>query len=158
MKLLHLALFTLLLFTTATTYATSFRSYHNSRFNYEVHYPSFLIPQGESENGDGQKLQGNKAELIVYGSYLPESLDEAYASAKAQLKDFSIKYDVKKPNFFVISGENANQIAYFKTIQVCGENINMQLFYPRSERKEWESLVNKISQSFKYSSASCKKS
>ena len=35
---------------------TEWATYHNARFDFSISYPNFLIPQGESGNGDGQKF------------------------------------------------------------------------------------------------------
>jgi hypothetical protein len=63
----------------------NYRTYHNARFDYSISYPAnILVPQGEAENGDGQKfLSGNgRAEMLVYGSHnsLDQSLRQVYES------------------------------------------------------------------------------
>lgn len=49
-----------------------YRTYHNIRFGYSISYPAdSLIPQGEAENGDGQKFlsRDGRTEMLVYGSH-----------------------------------------------------------------------------------------
>ncbi len=56
-----------------------YQTYHNLRFGYSIAYPkTILYPQGESDNGDGQKFLSKEADasLIVYGSY--NALDQTY--------------------------------------------------------------------------------
>lgn len=158
MKYLFSTLLFLFVPMVSVTYATTFtfNSYHNARFNYKIDYPDFLIPQGESENGDGQHIKNKNTVLIVYGSYSPEAIDEAFKYAKNDLKNFKIKYTIKKKNYFIIRAENAEQSAYFKTIFICNENINMRLYYPREDEGKWRPLSNRISQSFKYASVKCR--
>lgn len=139
------------------SYAMPFHTYHNLRFHYSIDYPTFLIPQGESENGDGQRIKNSNSELIVYGSYYPKRIDEAFNTAMGELKNFKITYSTRKNDYFVISGENATQIAYFKTIFICDENINMQLYYPKADKTTWDPIIARITKSFKYTSQRCKK-
>src|SRR5258707_225555 len=61
----------------------TYRTYHNARFDYSISYPAdVLIPQGESENHDGQKFRSRdgRAEMLVYGSYnaLNQTLGQRY--------------------------------------------------------------------------------
>src|SRR5436190_13571117 len=51
-------------------YENGYRTYSNARFAYSISYPSdLLVPQGESDNGDGQKFQSKdvRAVMLVYG-------------------------------------------------------------------------------------------
>src|SRR5205823_13499405 len=58
-----------------TVFATpqnNYKTYANARFKYSISYPTdLLIPQGESENGDGQvfREKSGSDEMRVYGSY-----------------------------------------------------------------------------------------
>src|SRR5258706_14209851 len=58
-----------------TVFATpqnDYKTYANARFKYSISYPTdLLIPQGESENGDGQvfREKSGSVEMRVYGGY-----------------------------------------------------------------------------------------
>src|SRR5947207_3694227 len=59
-----------------TVFATpqnDYKTYANARFKYSIGYPAdLLIPQGESENGDGQVFKetgSSSVEMRVYGGY-----------------------------------------------------------------------------------------
>src|SRR5207237_8321240 len=58
-----------------TVFATPqnhYKTYDNARFKYSISYPTdLLIPQGESENGDGQvfREKSGSVEMRVYGGY-----------------------------------------------------------------------------------------
>jgi hypothetical protein len=75
-------LFFILLFSTVVFGQTNYDTYGNARFGYSISYPSNLIPQGESENGDGQAFEtkDKSAKLTVWGSHnaLDQSLKEKY--------------------------------------------------------------------------------
>ncbi|KTD55855.1 hypothetical protein Lsan_3407 [Legionella santicrucis] len=164
---LLLLLFLLISFSFAKE--VSFGSYSNIRYNYQVNYPSFLIPQGESENGDGQKFIGNKAELIVYGSFFPNldsqtnqdkyNIDEEFNYEKKQFqqKGFTLDYTYLHKNIFVISGTSHNQIVYLKKVFVssCYVHLYFLLYYPKADKKQWDPWITKASKSFKYNSKKC---
>src|SRR5437588_5064694 len=51
---------------------SDYRTYTNARFGYSISYPaSVLVPQGESDNGDGQifRSRDGHAEMRVFGRY-----------------------------------------------------------------------------------------
>ena len=55
----------------------TYKTYSNARFGYVINYPTdILIPQGEADNGDGQKFISKEKGVIalVYGSN--NALDE----------------------------------------------------------------------------------
>ena len=78
----------------------TYRTYHNARFDFSISYPAdVLIPQGESENHDGQKFRSRdgRAEMLVYGSY------NAYQKtmlAKGIFKTLRIEYDESQKDRF----------------------------------------------------------
>lgn len=164
-------LFLLLFLVNPVTFANgpSFGVYSNARYNYALEYPLFLVPQGESENGDGQKFIGNEGELTVYGSFLPTldsqknqdkfNIEEEFNYEKKQLKQegFELDYAYLSKNIFVISGTSYTQIVYLKKIFVpsCGIHLYLWLYYPKTEKKQWDLWVTKISKSFKYKSKKC---
>lgn len=163
-----IAIFLYFLWTTCFA-DTAFDEYHNARFNYQVSYPTFLIPSGEGANGDGQSFKGKNAVLTVYGSFFP-NLDSQkddehfdltaefnYESDELKNKGYKIDYTLKKPESFVISGENNDQIVYLKKvfIQACGVHIYLWLYYPKAEKTAWDPWVTEISKSFNYSTSTC---
>lgn len=61
-------------------------SYYNQRYEYQIDYPDFLIPQGESTSGDGQEFisEDEKYQMLVYHTFKMAnsgnslSLEDAY--------------------------------------------------------------------------------
>jgi hypothetical protein len=50
--------------------ANKYKHYVNARFGFECDYPGMFVPQGESDNGDGQKFKSKdgKATVSAYGA------------------------------------------------------------------------------------------
>lgn len=71
-KAISLVIIFLLTFTFQIVGQSKYKFYNNARFGYSISYPSdLLVPQGEAENGDGQKFlsMDKSAEMLVYGRY-----------------------------------------------------------------------------------------
>jgi hypothetical protein len=108
--------------------ARTWRTYINARFQYAVCYPDdLLVPQGETENSDGQKfLAADGRHLFVYGhnNALDEPLRDAFAAVGSRLASASgkVTYKVLKPNWFVVSGQNGATVFYAKTLQSHGRS------------------------------------
>ncbi|MDB5279259.1 MAG: hypothetical protein JWR61_4214 [Ferruginibacter sp.] len=126
---MKLLLFVSLLFTTnfqRRDLTKDFETYCNARFGYCIDYPTFLIPNPESENGDGRVFvnkEGTKV-LTVYGR-LNQDVDGNPVSLKRQytldienlaLSKAKITYQKLGKNFYVLSGEKNNRIFYQKMI------------------------------------------
>ena len=135
-----------------------YKTYHNARFGYSIAYPGDILhPQGESDNGDGQKLVSKNAEasLLVYGSNnaLNQSLQELYLEESRRGRDDNqtkiVTYKVLKNNWFVISGYNHRNIFYQKTILNNNQFKSFYFEYPESKRKIYDPITNHLARSFK---------
>jgi hypothetical protein len=129
-------------------------TYTNVRFEYAVCYPDrLLIPQGESDNGDGQKfLATDGGQLIVYGSNnaLDESLRERFAATGSRLAGASgkVSYKVLKPDWFVVSGQNGATVFYAKTLYSRGQFKSFELTYSESAAAIYEPVVRHLAGCF----------
>lgn len=47
--------------------ASAYQTYTNTQYGYEIDYPADFVPQGESQNGDGQVFERDNASLRVFG-------------------------------------------------------------------------------------------
>lgn len=135
-----------------------YKVYHNSRFAYSIAYPkNTLYPQGESDNGDGQKFLSKDADasLIVYGSNnaFDQSLEDLYLDeSRGGLPEDPKKvvtYRVLKNNWFVVSGYNAGKIFYRKTILNKDQFKSLYFEYPESKKKIYDPVTKQLSSSFK---------
>jgi len=133
--------------------------YVNSRFAYQIDYPSFFIPQPESDNGDGRifLLESGERVLTVYGSYNTTelSLEEIYNQFEEGYKEKGgeVFYKVILKSGFVMSGFLEDRIFYVKTIRHFTDNdiesdIIFIMEYPEKERDLFDKIVERISSSF----------
>jgi len=149
--------------------ANAFAKYMNARYNYEVSYPSFLIPQGETLQGDGQRFAGKGASLVVYGSFYP-NLDAHQHPNQANIVDefhdgitainqqgFNPQTTELKDTYFTITASDKSQTVYVKKILVtpCKMHLYLWVYYPKTDKAYWEKMLPIISDSFKYAGKKC---
>ncbi|CAI3952584.1 hypothetical protein [Commensalibacter communis] len=102
--------------------------YYNSRFHYQICYPPMMIPQGESDNGDGQLfIAKDGASIRVYGSY---RLDQDFTITANQISQWMvgdkgrITYRSYHPQWAVVSGyDKAGKIFYMKLLKGTEDRI-----------------------------------
>jgi hypothetical protein len=150
-------IFTLVLWTQLLFAAEIYDTYHNERFDYSIDYPKeILFPQGESDNGDGQKFLSKDADvsLIVYGSNnaLNQSLEEVYREESrggtAENPKKVVTYKVLEDNWFVVSGYNSGRIFYQKTIFHDDVLKTFVLEYDESEKERYDPIAKRLEKSF----------
>ena len=140
---------------------TAFKKYQNVRFAYEISYPeALLLPQGESENGDGQRFVSKEsdAEMLVWGSYntLEESLKSNYQRDTTEKSkdnpDKRVTYKHLEGNSYVVSGYIGEKIFYQKTMNVDKVDafLTFNISYPITKKKKYDPVVSIISKSFRY--------
>jgi len=150
--------FTLALLAQVVLADNLYKIYHNLRFGYSIAYPKdILYPQGESDNGDGQKFLSKdaNASLIVYGSNntLGQSLEDLFlkesrgGTPKNPLK--VVTYRLLKNNWFVVSGYYPGKVFYQKTILNNDQFKSFYFEYPESQKKIYDPITKHISRSFK---------
>ncbi len=133
-----------------------FKTYQNARFDYSIAYPPHLVPQGESENGDGQKFlsQDGRTEMLVYGAQnsLDQSLRKAFEEAKAHSPEHPNRrttYQVMRRDWFVVSRIDDGRVFYQKTFLRNGVFKTFRIEYDESQKKVMDSLTSQIAASFK---------
>jgi len=140
---------------------TVFNKYQNGRFGYVISYPGgLLLPQGEAENGDGQRFVSKErdVEMLVWGNYntLDESLESNYqrdTTEKSKVHpDKRVTYKHLKGNSYVVSGYIGDKIFYQKTIHVDTVDafLTFYISYPIKKKKKYDSVVSIISKSFRH--------
>ncbi len=153
-----LIVFIFVLLTQAAFSDNVYKTYHNPRFSYSISYPkNILYPQGESDNGDGQKFLTKDADasLIVYGSNnaLDESLEDQYLEAsRGGMTDNPKKvvtYKLLRNNWFVVSGYNSGKVFYQKTILSNNQFKTLYFEYDESKKNIFDPIAKHISRSFK---------
>jgi hypothetical protein len=129
--------------------------YSNGRFGFSVCYPPELVPQGESDNGDGQtfKSRDGKVTVLAYGGFemLPEKgrsglqQELGFALAGARDRHFSVGYQLVKPHFFVVSGASpAGMVWYRRTQEIQDRAVTLDFEYPAAARAQMDPLVVKM--------------
>ncbi|CAI3948852.1 unnamed protein product [Commensalibacter communis] len=102
--------------------------YHNSRFHYQICCPLMMIPQGESDNGDGQLFTAKDgASIRVYGSY---RLDQDFKKIVTEISQWMvggkgrITYRSYHPQWAVVSGyDKEGKIFYTKLLKGTEDRI-----------------------------------
>ncbi|MFV0469705.1 MAG: hypothetical protein ACK5MK_12355 [Dysgonomonas sp.] len=148
---------TTLVFDTVTT--PQYDVYCNTRYNYCIKYPkTILIPQGESDNGDGQvfSTQDGENELRVYRDARTITISRNFSIEMAYDQDMAersksseITYHKVDDNFYVLSGYQGENIFYQKTIYRDGELTTAILTYRKGNRAQFDNLIEPIFSSLK---------
>jgi hypothetical protein len=128
--------------------------YTNVRFQYSICYPQdLLVPQGEAENSDGQKfLAMDGAKLLVFGqnNALNESVKDAIEDTSSRLAGASgkVTYQVIKPGWFVVSGQNGKSIFYAKTLYAHDQFKSFELTYNEAESSVYKPVAARLARCF----------
>lgn len=127
----------------------TYRAYSNARYGFSIAYPvGILVPQGESDNGDGQKFvsKDGSANLLAFGSNrLDRSLQDEFQTA---LENRSVTYKVLKRDMFVVSGTANGKIFYQKTLLRGNSFKTFIIEYDEHERAEFDPITSRIARSF----------
>lgn len=137
------------------------KHFENSRFGFSIDVPAGLIEGDPPENGDGATFTSpdGTAELRVWGSYLVDSSLKQDAAMRRQgeiEEGWRISYAPVKKAWFVYSGTKADRIVYAKGVSACGGDVALyfRIEYPKSEKKQYDALVTRLSHSLKAGPAS----
>lgn len=136
---------------------TEWATYHNARFDFSISYPNFLIPQGESGNGDGQKFisEDEKFQFWAYVDFkmnknfddIP-SFDEAYEQDinKENIEFSSMEYD-----YYYIYGQLDENTVFAQYTYFYNLTYYVLYFqYPKAEEAYFIGFVETIENSFAY--------
>ena len=136
----------------------AYATYVNVRFAYAVAYPKrVLFPQGEADNGDGQRFLSAHAAavLTVYGRYnaLDQSLGDLYTeAARGTMPNRAtrvVTYRALGRNWFVVSGHGGGRIFYEKTL-LDGDVIrSLEFVYPARRRRFYDPIAARVAASFR---------
>ncbi len=130
--------------------------YSNARFQYQICYPSQLLkPQGEPDNGDGQKfLASDGGELTVFGGYN----DVLHWTIEYTLKTYSadlvgqkgkITYQVIKNDWAVFSGDDGERTEFYGKIFIRNNKFYMfEITYKKEHKNKYSKIVEIISRCF----------
>jgi len=130
-------------------------SYENSRFDFSVSYPDFLIPQGESGNGDGQRFisEDEKFQFWAYVDFKMNatfddapSFDEAY---EQDVNQENVEYNEKRQDNYYVSGHIDKNTLFSKYTYFRNMNYYVLYFqFPDAEARFFSPIVDTIVASF----------
>ncbi|MEK6783353.1 MAG: hypothetical protein AABY93_16750 [Bacteroidota bacterium] len=140
----------------------NFETYCNQKFGFCLDYPSeILYPQGESDNGDGQVFKSKDADntMWVYRDVRNYVNSEIHYTIEDVYNEDSRGNNPDKPqrvitfqklgeDYFVVSGYNAGNIFYQKTILTNGEFITCLLEYKERDNEVYTRISYRIFVSF----------
>ncbi|GBC61254.1 hypothetical protein DENIS_2214 [Desulfonema ishimotonii] len=136
-----------------------YKRYLNARFGYGISYPEgLLIPQGEADNGDGQKFlsEEHDVEMAVWGgnNALDETLHSRFLEhLQSKTNDHpnrNVTYKHLGRSWFVVSGFNGDKVFYNKTIFINDTFLVLHITYPKAKKTMLDPITSSISKSFKY--------
>ena len=134
----------------------TYRTYQNARYNFSIAYPSTLVPEGESDNGDGQTFRTRDDSVLmrVWGSQniSNESLREAYQTAISDIESMdggTATYKFLGRNFFVVSGLRGGKVIYQKTLMRGDVFKTFLIEYPVALQSTYDSITARVARSFK---------
>lgn len=140
---------------------TLYREYCNARYQYCLNYPSkLLIPQPESENGDGRVFLDQKGNEIVrvYGSYYNDEADaESIAGQYRELLKEGEGAGINRPiilehqlqeNAYLVSWQLGGRIFYQKGVLKQDAIATLLVQFEESAKVEWEQPLKQLLASF----------
>jgi hypothetical protein len=142
--------------------ALPWKTYHNTRFGYDIEYPQTLIPSPESANGDGRVFasKDGKVELTIFGgcNALSQSLTEKFDAMIAEYKKNGKKvtYRAQGKTWFVISGIEGKNVFYAKTLRRQGKDggevdAAFIITYPYASKSIYDPVAERLSRSLCFS-------
>lgn len=126
--------------------------YGNARFAYCLWYPdNLLLPQGESENGDGQTFRSgdNAISWTVYGSHnidrlsIEEEWEQEVRWSKERGENRVLIDKTVEDSAFVFVARMEDRFYHQKTVLRKGLSLTVSVEYPESQKRKLQEMVNK---------------
>jgi hypothetical protein len=129
--------------------------YFNERFGFSLRYPADVFAsERQSDGGDGEMFTGDGGRLLVGafenvdGYSLPSYRDLVRSQSYA---GYHVSYTRQGQTWFVLSGENNQNVFYEKVMFSCrGKIINsFALVYPIDRKRLFDPIVERIEDTFR---------
>lgn len=137
--------------------SVTYEQYYNARFGFVVDYPDFLIPQGESGNGDGQIFVSadGKSELRVYCHFRLLKLDysrlptlhEAYEEDLRDVKGITEK-KIDDHSYFFAGKDPQDDRCFHRYTMLLDHFFVIHLLYPEAEAELFQTIADHVHESF----------
>jgi hypothetical protein len=133
-------------------------SYVNERFGFTFRYPTSVFePERRTEAGDGEVFAGVRG---LEGRLLVGALENADRHTVASYMNFirresysgyNIDYAPRGQTWFVLSGENDQNVFYEKVMFSCGGRIisSFALLYPIASKAMFDPVVEGVEKTFR---------
>ena len=141
---------------TAENIDVSYQTYCNNRYDYCVDYPDFLIPQGETDAGDGQQFisENKQNSMIVYRTFKAITGDnptvkDAYEEdlqivAAATLTDKKLE-----ESYYYFAGKtDGDKLFKQYTIFANNDYFVIRFEYDKAESELFNAVAKHVSESF----------
>jgi len=133
---------------------TAYSKYSNDRFAFSVEYPVFFVPQGESDNNDGQVFLSDDGmtQLIIYGkNMITETFKEEFDAAVKNGCYYDKKNIITEKIFFdksyEIRGNKKGFSFYAKSVYYKNIIVTIYFEYPSSEKTKFEAIIKRVTAS-----------
>lgn len=133
-----------------------YETYHNQQYDYSVEYPGFLVPQGESDNGDGQKFFSldDRIQLLVYRDYKNDFLTggDLYTIGEAFKEDLKFRESVfnerLNDNHYIIEYKTEDILNTYYARLHRDNYFNILFQYPEKDKDMMKDIIGYVIDSF----------
>jgi len=126
------------------------KTYVNPRFGFSLTYPSYMVAQPPPPNGDGRTFLSpdGELEIVAYGQFLVnQPFDALWQDALEKYGD-ALSYQVKKADWFVVSGVVDGREFYKKVYRLEGNIATLHLEYPHARNHIYDRVVKQVAKDF----------
>lgn len=120
--------------------------YHNSRYGFNIAYPTSFNDVQENMDGNGAIFRRDEdTYLSAYGDTIDVTLKERYELYKNR---FAVLYSRLNGNWFVIEGYIGDKFFYWKTVRTKDSFVTAVLHYRSEEEKYFSPIITEIFEKF----------
>ena len=128
--------------------AERWETYVNARYAFSICYPAdVLTPQGEAENGDGQRFKSSDG--AVFSAYGSNYTDYTIKREIDSLSPVSTTYTLSKRNVHVVSGHTGTKIVYIRLIDMNVYRLFLNAEYDVGLKQKYDQVIARMSGCFK---------
>ncbi|WP_156644826.1 hypothetical protein [Lentibacillus sp. JNUCC-1] len=137
-----------------------YKTYQNPRFGFAIEYPSSFEADYMPDNGDGIEVHDESAVIIASGSHMGyggtpisdlDAIKPIYEDELADLKadNHSIGYKKLADDWYVLSYVDGDNIVYKKSLMADDYIVKLSIEYPEDRQDDYESVVERVSNSLR---------
>jgi len=135
-------------------YDGNYSNYYNVRYDYGIEYPDILIPQGETDSGDGQKFMtaDGRSFMLVYRTF--KALDGDNPPVETAFEnDLKLAENVYEKqlftNYYIIKGKK-DENSYYKQYTIFANDNYFDIYfeYPAESEQLFETISKRVFESF----------